>query len=951
MFNSYFIRTCFILATVAGLAVLFSLPYRAVKKKTIDSHNAEQVFLARQAAQGIENTFEMYGKALGYFAAHSSIVNLDDTGHRMLFDFYAIHKPALTAVARLDQEGNIRHRISSANRLNGEILQQSFVTTAAPQPELVDIITPELTLAAFTRPVEDEGIPDGSLVFLVSFPDLIRKFLAPLKSAQGKRLWIINRDGIVLDCPNPAHSGAHITETTREVDSNSTLLTMMQQMVRGGHGEGSFEILDNNGGTGSPVRNHVVFMPILLPGGNYWSIAYATPENLVLENMRTFRNSWLIVSSIALFVLFLLSSFLIRSLTRVDEEKKRHAAEKQLVELMDFTPIGIIVYDMQGDLKYANKTARELWQANTEKKKLDTINVFDLIHPDYLHATRQRFKDVMRGISSEPSIIKLVFPNDVERSVEVSTAPLYFSGQRCGVTVLQDVTQRLQVEEEQRRLATAVANTNDSIVITDRHGNIEYVNPAFSRVTGYSKEEAVGNNPRILQSGYQDKAFYRQMWSTLNRGLVWEGRLVNRKKDGSTYTEMASISPIRDGGGTITHFVAVKRDISHEVQLESQLYQAQKMEAIGTLAGGIAHDFNNILGAIIGFTDISLLQTPADSPVYDNLRQIKSSGRRAADLVQQILTFSRMAAQRDKIHVSVAPLLRETLKLLRASIPTTIEIKLNIDEPQGWVLADPVQIQQIIMNLCTNAFHAMSEEGGTLTISLCKLPLGKCARTGVLAETSCIEIKIADTGHGIDAAIIDRIFDPFFTTKDPGVGTGMGLSVVHGIVKDMDGMITVDSSSAGTCFTVLLPETEPPPMAEENTLLAVQRGTESILIVDDEQMIRDTCRMMLEQLGYRVTVMEKPREALEIIRNRHNHFDLVISDQTMPEMTGLDLLRQIKQTHPNLPVILCTGFSEQLNEETARAMGAKMYMMKPVNFEQLATVVRQVLDAERPGQE
>ncbi|MFZ5799604.1 MAG: PAS domain S-box protein [Thermodesulfobacteriota bacterium] len=943
MNKSFLIRSCFFLATVAGLAALFYLPYRTVKDKTIASFNGEQLLLTRQAAQGIEDVFAMYDQGLRYLAAHSAVVRLDERGRGILQDFYAIHTPVLLSVARTDNAGDLLFRVSNTSAVTPAVLDQAFAKVRpGPEPAVTDIFCGQTMFAAFTAPVFEGDLPAGNLIFLISFEQLVDKFVGPLKASRTRRTWVINRAGIVLDCPNPDHSGAHIDATTDDVQA-AALLTIMKKMARGGEGTGAFTFADRQAGGNPPVLNHVVFMPVTLPGGNSWSLAVATPEHQVLANMTRFRNTWLLVSLVALAVVLTLGLFLIRILALAGEKKKQQRIEDQLVELMEFTPIGIIVYNMDGILQYANRTAREIWQGSTSAV-LDGINVFELIHPDYRNFSINRFKDALRGVTNEPAIIKVQLPGNVAKSIETSTAAIEFAGQRCGVTVIQDVTQRLRVEEEQRRLATAIANTNDSIVITNREGTIQYVNPAFTRITGYTREEALGRNPRILKSGFHDNAFYANMWNTLLRGEVWEGRLINRKKDGSLYNELASISPVRDATGKITHFVAVKRDITHEVELESHLHQAQKMEAIGTLAGGIAHDFNNILGAIIGFTDLSLLQTPADSPIHDNLLHIRNSGRRAADLIQQILTFSRQAADRQKIPVSMAALLTETLKLLRASLPTTIDIQLHLNEPEGWVLADPVQIQQVIMNLCTNAFHAMSEKGGTLTITLERLPLADCRTTPGKSGTACIEMMVEDTGHGIDEAIIERIFDPFFTTKDPGVGTGMGLSVVHGIITDLDGMITVDSGPEGTCFTVLIPESARPALDVTPAAGEPPTGTESILVVDDERDIRETGRMMLEQLGYRVTVCEDPLQALAMIREDGGRFDLMISDQTMPGMTGTELLAEIRRIRPGLPVILCTGFSEQLTEDSARQLGARRLLMKPVSFRRLAEAVRRVLD-------
>jgi PAS domain S-box-containing protein len=946
MKNPGALRLCLFVATLFGLGVLFYLPYQTVKDETIDAFNTEQFLQTKQAAQATEDSFTMYGRALEFFSTHTSINRLSDNGRNDLNNFYLIHKPGLLAVIMTNLDREIIYTTESPLPNLEKIVRKQLFPAGQDLPRVPlekDIFSNRQAVAAYSQPVFEGASLTGHLTFLISFEMLTRKFLQPIKAIPGRQTWVINSHGIVLDCPYPSHAGIHVNETTRPLKESSGILKVMQNMIQGNQGTGNFTFQNPDGEEGAGETSHVVFSPVRLPGDNYWSIALAAPEHLVLANMNAFRDRWVFAASVAIFSLLLLSYYLFKSLCQIEDDKKRRIFEDQMLQLINFTPVGIVVYDTKGILKYANRAVLELFQKE-RVEDVEISTVFDFIHPDYRKFVADRFENVLRGEPSRPAIIKAILPGNVEKNIELSTAPFQFGDDPCCITVLQDVTERLRVEEEQRRLAATIEHTNDSILITDENGAIEYVNPAFSRITGYAKEEVIGKNPRILQSGRHDKDFYKDMWYTLLKGHVWEGRLVNRKKNGRLFTEFASITPVKDEAGKITNFVAVKRDITHEVELESQLQQAQKMEAIGTLAGGIAHDFNNILGAIVGFTDISLLQCDPDSPIYENLQHIRSSGRRAADLVQQILTFSRQTTTSEKISVAVAPLVKETLKLLRASLPTTIEIQLDIEEPEGWVHGDPVQIQQIIMNLCTNAFHAMSEKGGILSIGLNSLPQGECRETSKLQRGSCIKLTVKDTGHGIDNGIVDRIFDPFFTTKAPGVGTGMGLSVVHGIIQEMQGVVRVDSGPDGTCFTVLLPEAGSSEAEENQDEKDIPAGNESILVIDDEPDIVESLRVMLQRTGYTVTVATHPEEAFSLIEDQARHFDLVITDQTMPEMTGTELTRRILQVRPDLPVIICTGFNEQLTDAVVRETGARKLMLKPVNYRHLTESVRQVLD-------
>ncbi len=398
--------------------------------------------------------------------------------------------------------------------------------------------------------------------------------------------------------------------------------------------------------------------------------------------------------------------------------------------------------------------------------------------------------------------------------------------------------------------------------------------------------------------------------------------------------------------GTVQDITERKQAEKKRSQLEEQLRQAQKMESIGTLAGGIAHDFNNILGIIIGNTELSINDVPERDPVRYNLEEIHKASLRARDMVRQILRFSRQDNQEVR-PIQIRPIIEDALKLIRSSIPTTIEIRQKFSAHTEAILADPTQINQILLNLCTNATHAMRESGGVLEVALKDIDLDKKAVTRYheLTPGKYIVLTVRDTGYGMEPDVVDRIFDPYFTTKEVGEGTGMGLAVIHGIVKKHNGAIQVYSEPGkGTTFKVLFPVAESKPVPEATSLEALPTGTEKILFVDDEAALADLGGRMLQHLGYEVTVRTGSHEALGVFKAQPDNFDLLMTDMTMPNMTGKDLAQEILQIRPGFPVILCTGFSEIITEEKAKQIGIKAFVMKPLAVGEVATTIRQVLD-------
>ena len=556
--------------------------------------------------------------------------------------------------------------------------------------------------------------------------------------------------------------------------------------------------------------------------------------------------------------------------------------------------------------------------------------------------------------TKQPVVVEHIHTDQAGKkiNVEIHAYPIFDSNGELSQVIeyCLDISERKRGEEERRRLVTAIEQGIDSVVITDKDGMIQYVNPGFEKVTGYSKEEAIGQNPRILQSGKQDALFYQEMWKTLTSGKAWRGHLINKKKNGTLFEEEVSITPVLNEAGEIINYVAVKRDVTGQMQLEEQLRQAQKMEAIGTLAGGIAHDFNNILAPILGYSELALARISPSDPLAADLQQVITAAGRAKDLVQQILAFSRQAPQERK-PFQPQLVVKEALKLLRASLPSTIEIREEIPAECGALLADPTQFHQIIMNLCTNAYHAMRETGGVLGVKLQKITIDDNSRVPSvdLARGDYVVLEISDTGCGMEHKTLAHIFDPYFTTKGKGEGTGLGLSVVHGIVKSYQGHITVYSEPGkGTRFHVYLPRiAEAPSLAEADRSKTIPTGTERLLVVDDETVIITMLKVILQGLGYQVTSSSNSLEALALINQDPMAFDLLITDMTMPHLTGFELAHKALALRPDLPIILCTGFSDLINKEQAQALGIRAYLTKPVSTQELGQTVRKVLDAKR----
>jgi len=637
---------------------------------------------------------------------------------------------------------------------------------------------------------------------------------------------------------------------------------------------------------------------------------------------------------------------------KLAEEALRESEEKLNI-IINTSPIGICTVDSLGNFLTTNLAYERM--VGYSKEECRNLSFYDFTHPNDRPKNKKLFQSMFSLDSIGFSMKKRYVRKDgLEIDVDVHAIGITNSdgNVKFGTAFVDDITERKRaveaLKESEEQLRNIFENSTNIFYSHDADLNVTYVSPQVKEILGYSQEEAMTNWAKLFSGNPMNEIRFENTLNALIKGIrqpVYKLELV--RKDGRKIIVEVRESPLIKDGKTLS-VIGSFTDITDRVTLESRLRQAQKMEAIGTLAGGIAHDFNNVLYGIMGYTEMTMDDLNMDSDEYSNLEEVLKATKIAKGMVQQILSFSRKTDIK-KSPLRVQSIVNEVVKLLKTSIPTTIEIRQSISKGLNPILADATQIHQVILNLCTNAYYAMKKDGGVLELALSEIELHSETNSLDLPSGAYIELTVSDSGTGMGHDVLERIFDPYFTTKPIEEGTGMGLAVVHGIIKAHEGEIVVNSElGKGTVFQVYLPclKAEEIHRNVEYNQKLLYTGTENILLIDDNRTVLSMTNKLLSHLGYKVESHLKSLSGLEAFQKEPEKFDLIITDMTMPHMTGLEFFNSIKAINPEIPVILCSGFSEFVDEKSAKEKGFSAFIQKPVIKSQIAEVVRNVLDGK-----
>ena len=641
-----------------------------------------------------------------------------------------------------------------------------------------------------------------------------------------------------------------------------------------------------------------------------------------------------------------------QALLRQNRENLEHAAaetEQQrrlLKTLLDAIPAPVFFKDKDGLYLGCNPA----FEAITGKKEAEIHGKqpHDL-WPDKFSATyRDKDLDLLRTGGRQQYEYKYVGPDGGERDV------IFYKSTFAGpdgavdglVGVMLDITYRKKAENELSRLKQAMEQAGEMIVIVDSEGTIQYVNPAFERVTGYSRPEAVGQNPRLLKSGRQDPAFYKNLWETITGGGTWQGRMINRRKDGTFYTDESTIAPIHDAGGRIVNFVAVKRDISKHIQMAAQLQQAKKMEAVGRLAGGVAHEFNNMLNVIVGHTELALDELSPAHPLRESMEEVLDAARRSSQVTRQLLAFARRQTIQPEV-LDLNATLDGMLKILQRLVGENIDLGWETGPGLWPVRMDLSQLDQVLANLLVNARDAIAGPGkvviSTANANLCK---ADCIDLPGMVPGEYVRLSVRDSGPGMDKETLDNLFEPFFIPQGEGEGTGLEMATVYGIIKQNNGFVYAASRPGqGATFTIFLPrhtDRAEPDRAPEGAKVRTAGG-KTVLVVEDEASVLKLVRRILERLGYAVLTADGPSSAIKLAEEHEGRIHLLITDVIMPEMNGRNLAGRLRGRHPGLKVLYMSGYTADAIGRQGALEASVLFIQKPFSNQALADKVREAL--------
>lgn len=686
-------------------------------------------------------------------------------------------------------------------------------------------------------------------------------------------------------------------------------------------------------------------------------------EVMVLEAQFRCKDGLIITGLMSARALTLDGEKCILSITRDITDRKNaeravYASHAALKSLVDSLPVAILTLDGDNLVRLWNPVAEKIfgWSAPEVIGK-----PYPLVPSNKADEFRDSVEKTLRDdrVVEWETVRKRKDGQLVDVRLSTALIPDVGGGSPLKLAMITDITGWKKDQMQLRQLSRAVEQSPSSIVITDLQGNIEYVNPKCLQLTGYSHEELIGKNPRVLKSGLTPAGEYSRLWETIQRGGEWKGEFHNRKKNGDLYWESALISPIKDQNGVVTHYLAVKEDITRQKQMELHIRELETMESLGTLAGGVAHDFNNILGIILGHVSLLGIRRNENSAFEQSIASINSAIKRGAGLVRQILTFAR----KSEVHpesIDVNKAILDLSRMIQETFPRTIEIVLDLGEGIPIVLMDSTQLHQALLNLCINARDAMMEprdgrvSGGKLTIrTLLVDGAVLSSREGADPSLKYVEISVADQGMGMTDATIQRIFEPFFTTKELGRGTGLGLSLVYGVVKSHAGFVDVDSTlGEGTVFRLFFPVSQSAPSGEERPAEGEPpaRGKgEGVLTVEDEPILLELLESMFCDNGYRVFLAADGVEGIAAYKEHMNEIAVVLTDFGLPRADGAALLSGVQSLNPSVKVVVASGYFEPNVRSELTKHGARALVSKPYGLTELLAVVRKVIDEAEPS--